>query len=158
MSRTKIMTLILLSALAGSCSKFTTRIRLKPQLVYENGLLISNSQTNPYKFVFENDLLKINYNIIVKNISEKSIEINLENAFYQANDEKNNLHCLFYHISGTTHLLKKDEQVAISCMADITPNPTNKLTFRDTDIKLAIPLDKTVHSFMYRVYAEEFTK
>ncbi len=158
MSKTKIFTFILLSLSVGSCAKFTTRMRAKPQLVYKDGLLISNSQTNPYKFVFDNGILKVNYKIIVKNINEKPASINVENAFYEANSEKNNLYCMISHFGGKKRMLSKDEELAISCEADIIPNNINKLTLKDTDIKLSIPLDKNIYSFAYRVYAEEFVK
>ncbi len=139
----------------SGCSKFKTYMRTQPKLKYEDGLLVSNSQTNPYKFSYENGVLLINYSIVVKNISEKTIDINLESAFYEANDEKKSLGCELYNDKKKIVSLESAKQVAVACHAELIPNQVNKLSLRDTDIKLSIPLNHSWHSFAYRVYSEE---
>jgi hypothetical protein len=153
----KIFVMFLLLIFAG-CGQFKTYIRVKPQLVYENGLLISNSQTNPYGVNIENSILKINYNLIAKNISDKPVEIDLSNSTYQANDEKKKLDCRVHHSNLRIHFLKTNEQVAVACDIEITPNSVNKLSLKDTDILFEVSLNRRVQSFTYRVFAEEFAQ
>lgn len=155
----KVPFFLLLIFVISGCTKFTTRMRIKPQLENENGVLISNSQTNPYKFTLnEHGDLLINYKVIFKNTLESPVNINLEKAYYQANEEQRPLACRTFQGTLKEINLKKGEQTGVECSAIITPNATNKLKLNDTDIKLVLLINKRPYSFDYRVFAEEFTR
>lgn len=155
----KMLFSLLLVFFISGCTKFTTRMRIKPQLENENGVLISNSQMNPYKFTLdEHGNLLINYKVILKNTLPTPVDVNLEKAYYLANEEQRPLTCKTYQGALKEISLKKDEQVGIDCSAIITPNATNKLKLNDTDIKLVLLINKKPYSFDYRVFAEEFTR
>lgn len=155
----KNVILLLLVFIIGGCTKFTTRMRVKPTLEFENGLLISNSQTNPYKFQLnDRGELVINYKVILKNTIETPVNVNLEKSYYQANEEQKGLNCATFKGASKEVTLKKDEQAGIVCSALIVPNSANKLQLNDTDIKLVLLINSKPYSFDYRVFAEEFTR
>ncbi|MFA6238108.1 MAG: hypothetical protein WC635_12315 [Bacteriovorax sp.] len=153
-----ILSIILVSFIISGCAKFITRLRVKPQLLYEDGLLISNSQTNPYRFKYENNQLRIDYALIIKNNVQEPKELDLTNAYYQANQEKSDLKCLFPKTNQTKKTLKFEEQALATCSVNITPSSLNALMLKDTDITLSIPLAHNIHNFTYRVFAEEFVQ
>lgn len=158
MKRTFLFLLFFIGLL-NSCTKFTTRMRIKPEISYENGVLISNSQTNPYKFVLnEKGDLVIDYKVIVKNTLDKLVDINLEQAYYKAGDEQKPLDCKSHQGNLKNINLKKEEQAGIECSAIVTPNSVNKLKLNDTDIKLILSFNNKPYSFNYRVFAEEFAR
>lgn len=140
----------------ASCAKFKTLIRIKPKLEYSNGLLISNSQVNPYKINKSNDGLKIDYKVIVKNILQKETEIDLSSSSFKANEEAGSLDCKIFKRELKKMTLSSDEQIAIQCSVTLIPNHLNKLMLKDTDVDLSISLNSSKHNFSYRVYAEEF--
>lgn len=149
---------VLVSAITFmSCSRFDIKLRTKPVLVKKNDLVISNTQNNPYAFTKENELLKINYKIVLKNIGNDTKMINLTESYISANNENSKLNCEHLIKQKQNFELAPNEMATIACQAKITPNNNNNLKLKDTDLVLGVNFmpDLTLN-FNYRVFAEEF--
>lgn len=150
--------LVLLFFILTSCSTHVVqKVRTDYQLQKIDGFIISNSQTSPFKFVKDEDVVKVKFNIIIRNVADKIRNLNTKSSFAKINEEIRQIKCLSHQNKKEVFSLESGEYVTINCSFDLSPTPKNRLRNSDVNIKSAIALNsKTSVNFIYRVFIEDF--
>lgn len=140
-----------------SCADFSTKVRTPKVLTNTKTFLVSNSQTNPYQNQVKDKVLDLNYQFIIKNISEKNQYIDLANSFLMVGDKKYNLGCSFFESDEKQKSIKIDDSIGVVCKSKIKSNAQNKMAIRDTEIKLHVSVNlKQSLVFEYFTFIEDF--
>jgi len=143
----------LLMLLIASCSSYFPPIRGQYTLTTLNHFMISNMYVNPANLEKQNGQLLINYDVIVKNVDNKSHDIDLGKSAIKIAEQSFPMECHRYNNHDNKFSLDAGGQTRILCLARI-----NKANFPLSDYQtiLEIPLDHDIAKFEYLIRAEDF--
>lgn len=115
--------------------------------------MISNMYVNPSNLKKEDGRLLINYDVIVKNVDNKSHDIDLQKSLIKISNRSFPMHCHRYREQDVRFTLESGVQTRLICLAQI-----QKADFKISDYEsiLEIPLDKDVAKFEYLLRAGDF--
>lgn len=148
---------ILFLLLMTSCAAFQTKVRTEQSLSRVDDLVVSNSQTNPFGAQIEGQRVNLDYKILIKNVGDKSVEINTAKSKLKINEEIRDLKCTGHKQLNPPFKLEPGTYLALTCYAAFSPNNKNKIAIRDTDAELIIPLYGTrILNYKYRLFIEDF--
>lgn len=144
---------LLLMLLIASCSSYFPPIRGQYTLTTLKHFMISNMYVNPANLKKQDGMLLINYDVIVKNVDNKSHDIDLQKSMIKISNRSFPMHCHRYKEQDIQFTLNAEAQTRIICLAQI-----QKADFKISDYQsiLEIPLDRDLAKFEYLLRAEDF--
>lgn len=139
--------------LIASCSSYFPPIRGQYTLTTLKHFMISNMYVNPSNLKKEDGRLLINYDVIVKNVDNKSHDIDLQKSLIKISNRSFPMHCHRYKEQDVQFTLESGAQTRLICLAQI-----QKADFKVSDYEsiLEIPLDKDIARFEYLLKAGDF--
>ena len=108
---------------------------------------------NPASLKQRDGVLLINYDVIVKNVDNKSHDVDLQKALIKVSDRSFPMECHRYNEQDKSFALASGSQTRIICLAQI-----KKSDFKISDYQsiLEIPLDRDLAKFEYLLRAGDF--
>lgn len=146
------MKIIPILLVLSSCTHlFIPTIRTPYELRTKDEFLITNIYTDPTRLKVENSGVEIQYDIIVKNLSERNRTIDLTKALVLNKERPYPMPCKSFKEESHQFEVKPNQHFRILCYAKV-PQIKHQ---GDAKLIIAIPLEKEPVLFTYIVRAEE---
>lgn len=137
-----------------SCSSWyrIPTIRSPYSLSTNNGFLVSNIYTNPTQLDKDGKDVIVKYDLVVKNATDQTRDINLEQATIAFRTTTLPMNCLSFEKKEKVFKINSLETFRIQCNVKII----NQGNIGDTKMLIQIPLEKSFANFTYIVRSEDF--
>lgn len=148
----KILALLLL---LGACSHRVPTRRNDFRLIKQDGFLFSNIYVNPTELKKDSEQIRIDYSVVVKNLTNKERLINLNGASMMIGLRTVPIACFSHHTKQESFPIAPNQTMGIDCKIRLNKQEG---VFQIGDFKslVEIPLDTTKARFTYLLRAEDF--
>lgn len=139
--------------LIASCSSYFPPIRGSYRLTTLKHFMISNMYVNPSNLDKDKSHLYISYDVIIKNVDNKTHHIDLLESKIKVADKKFLMNCHRFNETTIQFELDPGQQTRVQCLGVIDKN---QFVVSDYQTLIEIPLDQDVAKFEYLLRTEDF--
>ena len=149
------MKILALFLLLVACSHKVPTRRNDFRLITQDGFLFSNIYVNPTELQKDNEQIRIDYSIVIKNLTNKERLINLNGASIMIGLRTVPISCLSHKTKQESFPIAPNETLGIDCKIRLNKQEG---AFQIGDFKslVEIPLDSTKARFTYLLRVEDF--
>lgn len=144
---------LLILLFIASCAQYFPPIRGTYRLTTLKQFMVSNMYVNPSNLEKENGNLVISYDVIVKNVTSQSRNIDLSKSIIRVAKTEFPMNCHRYKETTIQFSMAPEEQARIQCLAKVDKT---KFPRSDYQTMIEIPLDQDVAKFEYLLRMEDF--